>query len=134
MNNEQALALFDGLTALRTVQKQNLKTCGHDAAMKEVYQIYGTALAIEVSEFVNELDWKPWKNKEPDMEKVVEEFVDVLHFIGSWLAILGHLNVSISDVVSEFARKQELNQARLAGKVEHYGVGGTEWTQLSIDR
>lgn len=41
------------------------------------------ALKIEIAEFVNECSniWKYWKDKEPNRERILDEAIDVLHFV-----------------------------------------------------
>lgn len=41
------------------------------------------ALKVEVAEFVNECSdlWKYWKNKQPNRERIIDEAIDVLHFV-----------------------------------------------------
>ena len=130
MNHEQTETLAAGLNVLRALQRVSMSKLGHDRADKEIYQIYGLALSIEVSEFVNELNWKPWKHTQPNKEAVLEEFVDVLHFIGTWTQLLLHLGFNTADIATAFASKYNVNQERLDGKVEGYGV--REWNPLQI--
>ena len=41
------------------------------------------ALKVEIAEFVNECSniWKYWKDKEPNRERILDEAIDVLHFV-----------------------------------------------------
>ena len=41
------------------------------------------ALKVEVAEFVNECSnlWKYWKEKKPNRERILDEAIDVLHFV-----------------------------------------------------
>src|SRR5699024_4193349 len=41
------------------------------------------ALKIEIAEFVNECSdiWKYWKDKQPNLDKVLDEAIDVIHFV-----------------------------------------------------
>lgn len=41
------------------------------------------ALKIEIAEFVNECSdiWKYWKDKQPNKERIIDEAIDVLHFV-----------------------------------------------------
>lgn len=44
---------------------------------------YSFALTEEVHEIARELSWRPWRTpKPPDVEKVTEEFADLLAFLG----------------------------------------------------
>lgn len=63
------------------------------------------ALLCEIQETANEVrDFKYWSNKPPNMEKVLEETVDVLHFI---LSLGNDLNISSSIVEEQPARVYE---------------------------
>lgn len=63
----------------------NLIHHSHSSRMEEYYAKKTIALIVEFSELLNELsDFKYWKkNKKIDMNKVYEEFADVLHFLYS---------------------------------------------------
>ena len=114
--------LFDALRYLESVQRPALERLGEDPASKETIRTYGLALSIEVSEFVNEMNWKSWKDKEPDLARVADEFADILHFLGTWVCILEEHGLTPLTLVSAFAHKQQVNQQRLNGEVEHYGA------------
>ncbi|WP_411842186.1 dUTP diphosphatase [Salinicoccus sp. HZC-1] len=44
---------------------------------------HSLALNVEVSEFINECTdiWKYWKDKAPDLDQVLDEAIDVIHFL-----------------------------------------------------
>lgn len=41
------------------------------------------AFKVEIAEFINECSdlWKYWKDKEPNRERIIDEAIDVLHFV-----------------------------------------------------
>lgn len=55
------------------------------------------ALKIEIAEFVNECSdiWKYWKDKQPNKERIIDEAIDVLHFV---FLRINKENRDISDV------------------------------------
>lgn len=76
------------------------------------------AAQVELSEFIQELEWKPWRdgNGRPDplaRERAVEELVDVQHFIANLYVALG---VSGPELVNAYRRKQQINRNRQAGR------------------
>ena len=50
-----------------------------------------TAITVELAELMQELNWKPWKKtrKYSDTDKVLEEYVDVFHFVMELGLLLG---------------------------------------------
>jgi dimeric dUTPase (all-alpha-NTP-PPase superfamily) len=58
-----------------------------------------------------EFSWKPWAHDEPyvNRERIIEELVDVVHFIGNML-----VNIDCSDAEWEdkYQRKQRTNRRR----------------------
>lgn len=56
------------------------------------------ALKVEVAEFVNECSniWKYWKDKEPNRERIIDEAIDVLHFV--FLRLNKRANLSEKEV------------------------------------
>jgi dimeric dUTPase (all-alpha-NTP-PPase superfamily) len=81
-----------------------------------------TAIVVELSELMQELDWKPWKQKGiVDKAKVREEMADVIAFIGVLLDnIIAHTEITLEEIAVIFARKTELNIARANGAIENY--------------
>lgn len=70
-----------------------------------------TAAVQELAEVREEFSWKPWATDAPfvNRKRVVEECVDVLHFVGNILAGLG---VSDGEFWAEYRRKQYKNRQR----------------------
>lgn len=74
-----------------------------------------TALSVEVSEFIEEFQWKAWKEPTADFpirnssDKVAAEAVDVLHFLAHLLNAAG---VSEDDLNEAMAIKRAENERR----------------------
>ena len=82
----------------------------NDATDSEKLFIYAYALLDEVTEFIRELNWKPWKNKKKIDEKALkEELIDILHF---WLALSIQLNMSGNEILTEYLHKNSINKRR----------------------
>ena len=82
------------------------------------------ALIKEVTELLDHFDWKQWKQpiEESDGGEAAGEFADVLAFLGYVVLFLGYRGVMPDDLAAAYARKTALNQKRLAGEVEGYGI------------
>ena len=119
-NDESQQGLVMGLDRLKELQEVALREFGHDNLEKDTLARYGTALMIEAAEFVNETGWKVWKTKPADLDKVKEEFVDLLHFIGTWLGLMGLMGITPADIADAFETKYAENRARFEGKREGY--------------
>ena len=48
---------------------------------------WSRAIWLECAEALDSLDWKWWKHKEPDMDNLKVELVDIWHFIMSYLIV-----------------------------------------------
>ena len=55
----------------------------HDEWMEDFREKHHLALKVEVHEFINECHdvWKYWKSKPIDRERIIDEAVDILHFV-----------------------------------------------------
>jgi len=74
------------------------------------------AAFVELGEFIQKLRWKPWgKVKSPpddwEREEIIEEIVDVLHFIANDLYALG---VSDEELSTAYKKKMDKNRERMA--------------------
>lgn len=65
------------------------------------------ALKIEIAEFVNECSdiWKYWKDKQPNKERIIDEAIDVLHFV---FLKLNKLNFSVKEYYLDYFRLKSL--------------------------
>ncbi|EGV00270.1 dUTP diphosphatase [Mycoplasmopsis columbina] len=75
---------------------------------QKLHQQMMLAVLIEIAEFANEVQsFKYWKaNKKVDNDKVLEEFADVLHFLGS-LGYTHNLNPEIEPLV---VKNKDINE------------------------
>jgi NTP pyrophosphatase (non-canonical NTP hydrolase) len=88
---------------------------------------YSLALVDEVLELVRELPtYKRWKLRtgEVDVERIVDEFADVLAFVGIMLVYLkSGAGINVADLAEAYAEKTRVNVERIAGRVVGYGTG-----------
>ncbi|WP_029512561.1 dUTP diphosphatase [Mycoplasmopsis iners] len=91
---------------LKIGQRKDLGWKNHDDA--KIHQQMMLATLIEVAEFANEVQsFKYWKkHKNIDHEKVLEEFADVLHFLGS-LGYKYQINPNVEPLI---VQSQEINE------------------------
>ena len=88
------------------------------------------ALIVEVAELVQLFNWKQWKDShvfdEHHLDRMANEFADMLAFLGYIILFLDDLGVSPADLAEAYEEKTILNHARLAGDIEGYGVNKTK--------
>lgn len=108
-----------GLEYLRQAQEPALEQLGHDNIDPDTLARYAAALMIEVAEFANTVPWKVWHlaDEEPTAEEtraaVAEEFGDVLHFIGTWVALLQRLGIGVEELSEAFLVKHLRNRRKM---------------------
>jgi len=70
-----------------------------------------SALIVELSEFMDEIGWKPWATPRGwvNRDAAVSELVDVGHFLAN---LLMHLRVTDIEWETKYQRKQEINRQR----------------------
>lgn len=78
--------LFDKLSEKQEVRDRKVrevKDIDADQWLEELHINHIIALRGEVGEFINESRdlWKYWKEKEPELNKLIDEAVDIIHFI-----------------------------------------------------
>ena len=99
---------------------------GEEASPEQIRSVM-LALSVELAELTQELDWKPWKQKERvDVEKVCDEFADVLAFLGLLVVYLGRLGATPEMLARAYRLKSALNIARLNGGVRGYTPRGSD--------
>lgn len=54
---------------------------------KEANLEWSRAIWLECAEAVDSLDWKWWKHKEPDLDNLKVEMVDIWHFVMSYIIV-----------------------------------------------
>jgi hypothetical protein len=89
---------------------------------RDQVRTYFLATMVELVELMNELNWKPWKRseREPDVEKVADEFADILAFLGVILNYLKAYGIDPYTLAGQYARKSKINVDRFNGLVEGY--------------
>lgn len=86
---------------------------------KDTARTYVLALQVEVMEFLQTLDWKPWKNgKQESDERVLDEFADILAFVGVLITILKARGFSTVDITKAYIEKEQTNVARFMQKIK----------------
>jgi dimeric dUTPase (all-alpha-NTP-PPase superfamily) len=86
---------------------------------KDTVRTYVLALQVEVVEFLQTLDWKPWKNgKQESDERVLDEFADIIAFIGVLITILKAMGFDESDITSAYINKEQTNVVRFLQKIK----------------
>ena len=72
------------------------------------------ALVAELGEFLNETNFKWWKNaKEPDSEAIQEELIDILHF---YISICLHAGMDAERLFEVYKNKNKENFDRQYGR------------------
>ena len=113
--------LRDGLTSLMLVHHVTNQIVKHgDSTLDEcllsddVLRTYVLALMVEVGEFVQTLQWKPWRKTHvvEDRSATLSEFADILAFIGVLLTILNARGFSVDEIVKEYTAKEHINFKR----------------------
>jgi len=114
-SGQQGLKL--GLKVLLTTQ--NIVTPKLDPQVLErpiedTTRSYVLALVHEVHELLDELNWKMWKpNKPINRERVLDEFADILAFLGVMEMILYHrLGITPDELAHAYRNKTKENQRR----------------------
>lgn len=92
----------------------------------EQVRTYFLALAVELYELMNEFPaWKPWKEPKPvDRDRVIDEFADILAFLGLILYYIETLGIDMVDLAEGYAKKTNVNVSRFNGEVDGYRVQG----------
>lgn len=117
-------AIARGLQALADVQRvvsSGVKDCIVENPEHAQVLAYGHALIHEVTEWMDEMGWKPWKGKQPiKVERVTDEWADVLAFLGILLYYMEQRGVSMEDLAEAYAEKTLTNIRRIGGEVPEY--------------
>ena len=97
------------------IEKRNLQNIG----MEEWIQRETLAMMSELSELIDEVNFKWWKNKKPvDVDRVREELVDVLHFFTSMCIKSG---MDADELFDRYMAKNKENFDRQHGKSSKTG-------------
>jgi dimeric dUTPase (all-alpha-NTP-PPase superfamily) len=94
----------------------------HNGPIEEInLPVYTLATIVELSEFLQETDWKPWKVKsDEDITAIAMEFADILAFLGVIINQLAQKGLTVDDLIAAYKIKSEINVARFKGEVEGY--------------
>lgn len=103
------------------VQKRGLQNITAD----EWIQKETLAMISELSELIDEVNFKWWKNpKEIDYNNVKEELIDILHFFMSMCLKVG---MNADEVFERYINKNKENFKRQHGQSEKLGYSLTEF-------
>lgn len=104
------------------------------APSKDAVRSYMLALMIEVAEFTQELDWKPWKEKLlVDTERVADEFADILAFLGIIIVYLDRMGIPPGMLARAYNKKSKVNIDRFISRHSATAPSdGTGWRQGSL--
>lgn len=123
-------ALSDGLGAMVSIQSVVSPELTPDlfaddgGLTKEGVAVVAAALQVELGEFINELDWKPWKKHHVDREAVVEEFADIMAFLGLLMLHLeARYGITVEDLADAYLTKSVKNVDRANGRSGEEGYG-----------
>lgn len=117
--------LADGIAYLRDMQQLVSGQFGNEALTpsKDNVRSHFLALADEVFELLHEFSWKPWKSKDEPLnrEAAIEEFADILAFLGVIINYMETLSgVTPDELALAYREKSAKNIARFLGKVAGY--------------
>jgi len=97
------------------VKIKNLK----DIPFEEWMQKDCIAMISELSELMDEVNFKWWKNPKPlDMSRIHEELVDILHF---FISMCIKANLSPEELFTGYVNKNQENFDRQSGKSKKQG-------------
>ena len=116
--DEVYVNLANGLNALMHTQSYVSGILGRETLdpTPENIRTYALALSQEIHEFINELGWKPWKaQKARDRARVLDEFADVLAFVGLFVVYLRAMGALPTDLAEAYVDKSQVNIKRLEG-------------------
>jgi len=88
------------------------------------YLLWNTfAIYNELAELAYEFNWKPWANDGDfvNRDRILEEAVDILHFLGNILTAVG---VGDTELWKAYQEKQALNRERAKSKEYSARKGG----------
>lgn len=122
-------ALATALTVLMNIQHDvssaipGCITPGEGPTSNQV-RTYFLAFIVEAVELMNEFPaWKPWKEEKPyEPTRVIDEFADILAFMGIILNFMHELGINMFDVANGYAKKTNVNIARFNGEVDGYRI------------
>lgn len=121
--------------ALLDTNIRNTKQISHAQWMSEDMETkHSIALKVEVAEFVNECKdvWKYWTTKQPVPDRILDEAVDVLHFvllIVNKRSVTGKAGLLYLDIEGHVKAIQEIDSHKL---LEHMLVSPSIVDNLAV--
>jgi len=117
--------LRDALTSIANIQgivSSPVRNCipeKDEPVTKDMLRTYVLAMTVELMEFLQTLDWKPWKNKAViNEERVIDEFADILAFQGVIIYYLRRMGITPERLAKGYAKKSVENISRFLGERE----------------
>lgn len=115
-----------GLSALAEIHKntnelvtQNGQKLNDALGDKDTLRTYVLALFVELGEFIQTLDWKPWRNvPDKSQEIICDEFADILAFVGVLITVLNARGISTRAIAEAYKQKEFVNVSRFIQKME----------------
>lgn len=126
-NLTAARDLANGLDVLVAMQKQvsipvpGAIVTGAAWPSKDAVRTYSLAMIVEIAEWLQTLDWKPWKNAGVEAHPwqqadiIADEFADILAFLGILTHYMDQWNITTEDIAAAYIRKSAENVRRING-------------------
>lgn len=120
--------IWNGLLAMKNIHDATNRLVIHNGKVlsevldqPDVLRTYVLATFVELAEFIQVLPWKPWRVsvKTVDKDKVLDEFADILAFIGVLMTILHDMGFSTYDIASAYVKKERINVSRFLERKEN---------------
>ena len=118
--------IWDGLLTIKNLHDATNRLVIHNGKVlsevldqPDVLRTYVLATFVELAEFIQVLPWKPWRVsvKTVDKDKVLDEFADILAFIGVLMTILHDMGFSTYDIASAYVNKERINVSRFVERM-----------------
>jgi|GEM_PF-3794302 len=104
---------------------------GHPPS-KDAVRSYTLALMVELAEFIQELDWKPWKDKQINAERVADEFADILAFMGILIVYLDRMGIPPGMLARQYREKSKVNIDRFISRHSITAPVADNWKQGTL--
>jgi len=116
INDHEIEVLTQAFNIMRKVHKMSNADMGGGVNDKSV-GTFTLALMVECAEFLQLWNWKPWKKVDKAFKEldVLDEFADILAFVGVLMTILETKNISPQEIARAYAHKVEVNAQRMLG-------------------
>lgn len=116
-----------GLRALMQVQRfisSGVDGCIVENPGTDQVLTYGHALIHEVGEWMDEMEWKPWKVSKfgGSPFRIADEWADILAFAGVLIYYMNQRGISPEHLAEAYLTKTRTNYRRISGEVEGYEI------------